>query len=496
AHTVLNPGADYNGDIVPFDLLGVWENFGGKRRHWESLFAFGWGDGGGGPSEKMLENYARLKDFPALPRLRMARVDEHFDGLPEDIPEWVGELYLELHRGTLTSQGKVKKLNREAEHRLLEAEAFATTATLHGADYPAQELERLWKVLLLNQFHDILPGSSISEVYEDAHRQLGEVVEGATRLRDAAMGHVARPGAEETVLVANAGLAPRRLSVLLPDGSLQGATGVTDAEGKPVPSQQTNEGLLVHDPGRSVPAIGWSTLRPGRAGGSPEVQSAVRVERPRETVVLENDSLRVEIGADGTLHRVLDVEVQREVLDGRGNQLWAYVDKPREWDAWDVDEEYELEGEEIGAVESVEVVEDGPLRASVRVERRWRGSRIAQTYLLCAASRRLAVETEISWHERQVLLRALFPVAVRSHEATFETMYGAQRRPTHRNTSWDSTRFEVSAHRYADLSEPGYGVALLNDGKYGHSARANVLGISLLKSPMYPDPLADEGDHR
>ena len=176
--------------------------------------------------------------------------------------------------------------------------------------------------------------------------------------------------------------------------------------------------------------------------------------------------------------------------------MWAYVDKPREWDAWDVDEDYELEGEEVVAVEGLKVIEDGPLRAAVRVQRRWRSSRIEQTYRLHAGSRRLDVETEISWHERQVLLRALFPLAVRSHEATFETMYGAHRRPTHRNTSWDSTRFEVSAHRFADLSEPDYGVALLNDGKYGHSARDNVLGLSLLRSPMYPDPLADEGDHR
>ena len=497
AHTLRNPGADYNGDIVPFDLLGVWEEFGGKRRHGESLFAFGWGDGGGGPSEKMLENYARLKDFPALPRLRMARVDEHFARLPEDVPKWVGELYLELHRGTLTSQGKVKKLNREAEHRLLEAEAFAAVAALRGAEYPSAELERLWKVLLLNQFHDILPGSSISEVYTDAHEQLAEVVEGAERLRDDALGSTAGgTGSDAAVLVANAGLAPRPLSVLLPEGSLGGATGVADAEGRPVPAQRTADGLLVHDPARGVPALGWNTLRPDLRGRSPEVSSAVRAEMSGETVVLENEALRVEIGPDGTLHRVYDRETDREVLTGRGNQLWAYVDKPREWDAWDVDEDYELEGEEIAAVDNVEVIEEGPLRASVRVERRWRSSRVAQTYRLHSGSRRLDVETEIGWHERQVLLRALFPLRVRSHEATYETMYGAHTRPTHRNTSWDSTRFEVSAHRFADLSEPDYGVALLNDGKYGHSARDNVLGISLLRSPMYPDPLADEGDHR
>ena len=497
AHMILNPGADYNGDIIPFDLLGVWSNFGGKRRHQESLFAFGWGDGGGGPSEKMLENYDRLKDFPAHPRLRMGRVDEFFASLPEDgIPKWVGELYLELHRGTLTTQGLVKKLNREAEHRLLEAEAFATIAVLHGAEYPADELDRLWKTLLLNQFHDILPGSSISEVYEDAHEQLGEVVAGAKELRDDALSYPGGRVQDDMVLVANAGISPRPLSVLLPEDSLGGATGVTDAEGKPLSSQRTGDGLLVHDPSHSVPGLGWTPVRPERRDAPQESPNGVRAESSDGSVVLENELLRVEIGADGTLHGVHDRKLDRDVLDGRGNRLMAYVDKPREWDAWDVDEDYELEGEEAGSVESVEVVEGGPLRASVRVEHRWRSSRITQNYRLHAGSRRIDIETEVEWHERQVLLRALFPVNVRSDAATFETMFGVCKRPTHRNTSWDSTRFEVSAHRFCDLSEPGYGVALLNDGKYGHSAKGNVIGISLLRSPLYPDPYADEGEHR
>jgi alpha-mannosidase len=204
----------------------------------------------------------------------------------------------------------------------------------------------------------------------------------------------------------------------------------------------------------------------------------------------------VVIAVDGTFERVYDKLTGRDVLNGRGNQLWAYVDKPREWDAWDIDESYEQEGQEIGGVEEIEVLESGPLRAAVRVRRSWRDSRIVQTYRVWAGSRRLDIETHIEWHERQILLRALFPLAVRSHEATFETMYGAVRRPTHRNTSWDRARFEVAAHRFADLSEPGYGVALLNDGRYGHSARDNVLGISLLRSPIHPDPLADEGEHR
>ena len=214
---------------------------------------------------------------------------------------------------------------------------------------------------------------------------------------------------------------------------------------------------------------------------------------------LENDILRVEIGADGTIHSLVDKAAgDRQVLAAgdRGNQLWAFVDKPRMYDAWDIEENYTAEGEEIGDVEAIEVVEAGPLRAAIRVRRRWRDSTIAQTYRLLAGSRQLDIVTDVDWHEREIYLQARFPLAVHSHEATYETMYGVVRRPTHRNTSWDASRFEVSAHRFADLSEPGYGVALLNDGKYGHSAHGNVLTLSLLRGPLYPDPLADEGHHR
>ena len=510
AHLTENPGMDYNGDIAPRDLLGVWRNFRGKRHHPESLFSFGWGDGGGGPSEDMLENYDRLKEFPALPRLRPARVDEIFERFPKDgLPKWVGELYLELHRGTLTSQALVKKLNREAEHRLLEAEAFATMSALRGAEYPHTELRELWKALLLNQFHDILPGSSVSEVYEDAHRRLRETVQGAERLRDEALHRLEKvpgsPADGETVLVANASLVARPLSVpLRGDLGIERAVGIEDADGNPLPVQKTDDGgLLVHAPDRTVPGLGWTGIRPRQRNRQRNLQ-AVEAEtlpgassgRSGEGAFLENRLLRAEVGADGDLRSVYDKEAEREILDGRGNQLRAYVDKPREWEAWDVDEDYERDGEGLIEVEAVGIVEEGPLRAAVRVERRWRSSTITQTYRLLSGSRRLDVETEADWRERNVLLRALFPLNIHSHEATFETMYGAQRRPTHRNTSFEAARFEVSAHRWADISEPGYGVALLNDGKYGHSLRDNLLGISLLRGPLYPDPRADEGHHR
>ena len=493
AHTFENPGADYNGDIAPDELLGTWRNFAGKRHHEESLFSFGWGDGGGGPTEKMLQNYSRLKDYPALPVLRMTRVDEFFAALPKkDLPRWVGELYLELHRGTQTTQGAIKKLNREAEHRLLEAEAFASVASLYGATYPAEKLESAWKELLLNQFHDILPGTSIREVYDDARPQLRKAVETATEIRDAALR--SRPqGGEETqaLLVVNAGLHPRPLSILLDDRS---AGGATDAEGNHLPVQRTDEGLLVHRPGNLVPALGWTVLY--ATEDEREVAGGVRAVEKQGGAVIENESLRVEVGPDGTLHGIYDKEAGREVLEDRGNQLWAYTDKPRQWNAWDIEANYESEGEELAEPAQISVVEFGSLRATVKVERSWRNSRIVQTYKLLSGSRRLDIETEIYWRERQVLLRALFPVRVRSHEATFETMYGAVKRPTHRNTTWEAARFEVAAHRFCDLSEPGYGVALLNDGKYGHSVRDNVIGVSLLRGPLYPDPYADEGVHR
>jgi alpha-mannosidase len=494
AHTFENPGTDYNGDIAPLDLHGTWRNFRGKRHNPESLFSFGWGDGGGGPSEKMLENYDRLKDFPAMPRLRMARVDEFFASLPQDgLPRWIGELYLELHRGTLTTQAKVKKLNRETEHRLLEAETFATIAALGGAPYPAEDLERLWKLLLLNQFHDILPGTSISEVYEDTHRQLEEAASGAEELRDKALLRLASGATGAQTTVANALLHPRPLTVLLPVDS---NAGIVDADGNHLPAQMTAEGLLVHAPDREVPGLGWVSLTLHNEDAPPGATSGVEVERSGDGASIENEILRVEIDAEGHLRRVYDKEAGREVLDGGGNRLRVYADKPGNWDAWDVQAGYEMEGEEVPGAEGVEVAEEGPLRGAVRVERRFRGSRISQTYKLLSGSRRLDIETHVDWRERQVLLRALFPLNVRSHEATFETMYGVVKRPAHRNTSWDEVRFEVCSHRFCDLSEPGYGVALLNDGKYGHSARDNVLGMSLLRSPLYPDPLADEGEHR
>jgi alpha-mannosidase len=497
----LSPAHGYNGNIAPLDTLGTWQNFGGKRQHPESLLAFGWGDGGGGPSARMLENYARLREFPALPRLRMAHIEQYFAALPESgLPVWVGELYLEFHRGTLTTQARTKALNRASEHRLLEAEAFAAIAQLTGFTYPHDEIETAWKTVLLNQFHDIIPGSSIAEVYQDTIPELEGVVRTATAVRDAALAHLGGseqdPASSQRVIVANAALASRPLTVLLAGQGNE--SSITASDGTTLPTQQVEEGLLVHDSARVVPGLGWLNLStdPSALRSAAPDSSAVRAEQLAGGTILENELLRVEIGDDGTLRHVVDKVVgDRDALADRGNQLWVFVDKPRTYDAWDIEENYESEGNEIGGIESIEVVETGPLRGAVRVRRAWRDSRIEQTYRLLSGSRRLDFATRIDWHERQTYLQARFPLAVHSHEATYETLYGVTRRPTHRNTSWDAAQYEVSGHRFADLSEPNYGVALLNDAKYGYSAHGNVLTLSLLRSPLYPDPGADEGTH-
>ncbi len=485
-HTFNNPDGGYNGLIEPNATFTTWKNFVGKRWHDQTLLSFGWGDGGGGPSEDMLEKYDRLKDYPVLPRLEMGKVEDFFASLPvEGIPTYVGELYLELHRATLTTQAATKYLMRQGEHRLAEAEAFAALGTLDGRDFPFETLDAKWQDLLYNQFHDVLPGSSIKEVYKDTVPQLTEVTETAMSVRDEAI--VTRAGSGEgAYAIANPSLEARPLTATLPGNA--SITGVHQ--------QAVEDGILIHNPAEILGGFETRVLSNAGEGSHSEAASeAVSATAAGNGYTLENSVVRVEIGEDGTLHSVFDKRAGRETLKERGNQLWAYVDRPRAWDAWDIDETYEEIGEEITAVDSIELVEDGPLRVAVRVTRSWRNSTFVQTYRLMSQSSRVDIKTQIDWHERMMLVRAVFPTTIRTHEAVFETMFGVHKRVTHRNTTWERARFEVSAHRFVDLSEPTYGVALMNNGKYGHSAVDGVLGMSLVRGSLYPDPTADEGAH-
>lgn len=468
AHTFDNPVNGYNGSTEPEAIIGTWRNFRGKTLHAESLLAVGHGDGGGGVTPEMLERQQQLADFPAVPAIAASRVEDYFARIhadvPADLPTWVGEIYLELHRGTLTTQSGTKKKHREAERALITAETVSALAMLLGGAKPAS-LEPQWRSVLKNEFHDILPGSSIREVYVDAEHELAAARDAGKARQQEALATLVDllPKGEESdvTVVVNPTLAARPLRFEGADGPIATAA--------------------------IVPPLGIAVI------GKADHVAAAGLEVAEDR--LENAYLRVEIGKDGTLSSLFDKARGREALAGRGNQLVAYpMDKPRNWDAWDVENDYSANGIELTEVVSRRIVETGPHRAAIEIVRRFRDSHLTQTYTLFANAPRIDIKTHLDWHDRRVFLRALTPVEVRSDFATFECAFGVVRRPTHNNTSWDEAKFEVPGHRFADLSEPGFGVALLNDGKYGHSVKGNVLGLSLLRAPIYPDPLADEGE--
>ena len=472
AHTFDNPRDGYNGRVTPDAYLPTWANFRGKADHDETLLAVGYGDGGGGVTPEMIERQRQLEDFPVLPSAQWGTVKDffaraHARAEKRALPCWSGEIYLELHRATLTTQSGVKRRHREAERALITAETVAGLAQLLGAPAP-QSLKPIWRVVLKNEFHDILPGSSIREVYEDAEAEL-----------DGAIGDARAEQAR----------ALESLLALSVPGPIVDALVIVNptSDARPISLYLDGGGLIASD--ETIAPLTIRIIDRRRLQPAPGLRASARR--------LENANLVVEIGDDGAIASLVRKQGNREALDGRGNQLWAYPqDKPRSWDAWDIDEDYERKGEEIRDFVSLELVEQGPHTAAIRVERRYRHSTITQTYRLTANARRLDIETQVDWHERRVLLRTLTPAAVRARYASFECAFGLIQRPTHRNTSWEQAMFEAVAHRFVDLSEPGFGLALLNNAKYGHSVRDNVLGVSLVRGAIYPDLLADEGEQR
>ena len=468
-HTFDNPMQGYNGFVQPDCFVPTWKNFRGKLQHEASLLAVGYGDGGGGVTPEMVEREVQLRDFPAIPKARWGTVKGYYEkahrtAAEKELPVWDGEIYLELHRATLTTQSGVKRKHRQAERALITAETLASLAHMLGAAKP-QSLEEDWRVVLKNEFHDILPGSSIREVYADAERELDGVIGNARAKQASALktlsAHLPAGGVTDALIVVNPSLSPRPLTATLSDGTVL-------ASADPVAPL-------------SVAIFDRKAIRP--AG-----------PLKADSHHLENEHLSVVIGKDGAVSSLNHKATGREAIEGAANQLWVYpADKPRNWDAWDVDADYAEKGIRLDQPESISLVEEGPHRAAIRVIHRYRNSTVIQLYVLTANARRLDIETTIDWHDRRTLLRTLNPVAVRSRTATFECAFGIVERQTHTNTSWEQAMFEVAAHRFVDLSEPGFGVALLNNAKYGHSARGNVIGMSLVRSPIYPDPLADEG---
>lgn len=470
AHTFDNPMEGYNGSVRPDCHVPTWQNFRGKTKHDETLLAVGYGDGGGGVTPEMLTREKQLRNFPALPTARWSHVSEFFERLHQGepntgYPAWQGEIYLELHRGTLTSQSHTKRLHRHAERALITAETLGSMAALMGGDRP-NHIETLWHKVLKNEFHDILPGSSIKEVYEDAEAELSKVIEQGQQLQQSAIADLRNQ---------------------LQSGEIKNALLIVNPSNTPRPVEASLANGQHYTTDAIVPALGYLVCDLDQKTGSDTLKISLKS--------LENNNLKVNIGKDGTIISLIHKPTGREALADRGNQLWVYpTDKPREWDAWEIEEDYAQNGHELTIVDSIEITEQSPHRVALQIVKKFRHSTITQTLSLNVTSKRLDIETKIDWHDRRVLLRVQNPVAIRAAQATFECAYGVVKRSTHNNTSWDEAQFEVPAHRFSDLSEPDFGVALLNNGKYGHSAKGNILGLSLVRAPIYPDPLADEGE--
>ncbi|MFJ5721208.1 alpha-mannosidase [Streptomyces sp. NPDC093149] len=559
------PVDTYNAQLHGHELAHAEKNFAEKGLATRSLVPFGWGDGGGGPTREMLEKARRLRDLEGSPRVGIESPSAFFATAEAEYgahaPVWSGELYLELHRGTYTTQAKTKQGNRRSEHLLREAELWATAATLRspGHRYPYETLDRLWKTVLLHQFHDILPGSSIAwvhrearETYESVRRELADVVAdavaalGGTRdlvalncspyQRSQVMeldaeasavlpsGAYAQPlGDGRTAVLAQApGLGAGRLDgSAVPEHAVM-ATRYTGGPATERADEPTNSGPgsgptteTAQQPTNEPVDGAWGRPvdRPVDGASGRPVDRPVdgAADRPKggpagKGFVLDNGLLRVVVDGDGLIAAVRDLGAGRDVLvpGHRANLLQLHPDHPNHWDAWDIDRHYRRTRTDLTEADSVELIEEGPLRAAVRVTRSFGASHLVQEIRLTADSRRIDIDTEVDWQESEKVLKASFPFDVHAERSTAEIQFGHIHRPTHDNTSWDAARFEICAHRWLRVAEPGYGIALLNDSTYGHDVtrtpHAAGLGttvrLTLLRAPRSPDPEADLGRHR
>ncbi len=486
----------YNAQATPEQILGTWENFQQKELHRELLMAYGHGDGGGGPTQEMLENIRKMAHFPGAPQVRTGRAGDFFRRLEQEVderrlPVWNGELYLEIHRGTYTTQSRNKRANRKSEFRLHDAEFLATLAAQMDPEYtyPTQELRRAWELVCLNQFHDIIPGSSIGPVYEESLQQYQEIAQIADRVQQRALEVIAAQTGGHLLLVNPTGF-PRSDLAFWP-GRLAPGQSLRTLDGHRLLHQEGPDGTWLEPP-TLAPYSVTPLIRVDEP--PPSVRNSLQVSPER----LENDFLRVELDPAGDIVRIYDKANEREVLPpgAVANQFQAFEDRPLNWDAWDIDIFYDDKVYLAEPATSIAVVESGPLRATLEIRRQILHSPYVQRISLAHNSPRLDFDTRIHWREKHILLKVAFPVDVLAPTATYEIQWGNVERPTHRNTSWDWARFETCAQKWVDLSEGGYGVSLLNDCKYGHDVRDNVMRISLLRAPTLPDPHADEGEHR
>jgi alpha-mannosidase len=487
----------YNAYINPSQVKGAWARYSQKYLNEEVLMSFGFGDGGGGPTKDMLENQRRLaKGLPGSPRTIMSTSRTFFENLEEKVkgnkylPSWVGELYLEYHRGTYTSMARNKKYNRKSEFLFQNAEHYEMlNYVLTQSPYPKKELQEAWEVILRNQFHDILPGSSIKEVYEDSKREYENIAMIGNELVNQSLTNITNQiNAEKDTLVVfnpNSFTGEGIVTFCCPATILNPVI----ADGNTiVPSQKTEDGSYIFC-AQKVPAKGYKVFHLNEGNEKTSLKADDRH--------LENDSIRVTFHENGQISSIFDKQNNREVLqeNKNANVLMTYEDRPHNFDAWDVNNYYVEKTWEITAVSSIELVEKGPVRATICVKRHYLDSKIEQYISLLYNSPEISIRNEIDWKESHIFMKSVFPVDIHTDEAAYEVQYGNVKRKTHYNTMWDYAKFEVCMHKWIDVSEDDYGVSMMNDCKYGCHVHNGEIGISMLKSATYPNPDADKEHH-
>lgn len=480
----------YNG------MLGAPHVMGNYRRHTQSdvtqntLMPFGYGDGGGGPTPQMLEKNRRLsKGIPGVPAVRTEHVKDYFHrlektaGQSDNLPCWKGELYFECHRGTYTSVAEIKENNRHGEILLKQLEQLAARAYLKTGKYPEQELQALWKVLLLNQFHDILPGSSIRAVYEDSAAQFADLFRRGGRLMEQLRAELAQPAGEYVTVCNTTGFARGGLAVL------EGEEGLLSG-GAPLECQRTQLAgrpqTLVALP--QLPANSLTSF-----AKAPAQQGAGNLTAQPD--LLENGFFRIQLNQFGEFVSLWDKQEERELLEGNGNVITAFQDLPSRHDNWNIDVFYRKKAFPIRENASVTVAETGPLRATLRVEKTFSHSRLRQDISIYRDSRRIDFDTVIFWEDDHFMVKAGFPTAIHSDDLVCDIQFGNIRRSTLKNTSWDLARFEVPAHKWVDLSERDYGISLLSADRYGFTLEGSLLELTLLRSGTFPHESAGRGEH-
>jgi alpha-mannosidase len=488
------PGHNYNSHCTPRHLRETEGRHTEKGHSKPVLYQYGHGDGGGGPTPQMIEYVRRAGETEALPRCKAGFVSAFFrelEGQSADLPRWVGEFYLELHRGTYTTQCKTKWLNRRCELALRDAELLGAVDAASGGRFDAKSIEEAWRLVLLNQFHDVLPGSSIREVYEVTEPQLSDALFSATTAAQSSAEHLARgidtSGDGTPIIVWNTLSWPRTGVVQVERPAGLRRPSVISPDGAPVPVQKLPGGDLLFL-ATDVPPMGYAVYR--IVSGPAAMGWPLEVSKTR----LENAFVHVKLNANGEVTSLIDKTEDREVLAGPGNELQLFDDRPMNWEAWDVEDVGDGDKRPVPRATSVEVVEDGPVRAAIEVRRTIGQSTWVQRIVLHGDSPCVEFETTVDWHEDRRMIKVAFPVAVRWPTAAFEIQFGYVERPTHRNTSWDAAKYEVCAHRWMDLSDATYGVSVLNDCKYGCDVRGNVMRLTLLRAPKEPDPQADLGE--